>query len=77
MRAKCEDLEVIRDWFKLVQNTKAKYGITDKDMYNFNKLGFIIGVILTGAVVISSKRRSRLKQVQLGNREWTTVIQGI
>ena len=26
-RALCEDLVIIGDWFKLVQNTVAKYGI--------------------------------------------------
>ena len=68
-RAKCEDLEVISSWFRLVANTKAKYSITNKDTYNFNKLGFIIGVISTGAVVTGTKRRNRLKQVQPGNRK--------
>jgi hypothetical protein len=28
-RAKCEDLQIIRDWFRLVQNTIAKYGIEE------------------------------------------------
>jgi hypothetical protein len=53
---------------------KAKYGILDKDIYNFNESSFIIGIILTRVVVTSSKRRGRLKLVQLGNREWTTVV---
>ena len=39
-RAKCEDPVVIRDWFHLVRNTIAKYGILDEDIYNFNKTGF-------------------------------------
>ncbi|KAF1922256.1 uncharacterized protein M421DRAFT_78967, partial [Didymella exigua CBS 183.55] len=38
-------------WFCLVENTKAKYSILDKDTYNFNKSRFIIGVISTRAVV--------------------------
>jgi hypothetical protein len=33
---------------------KAKYGILDEDTYNFNESGFIIGVILTKAVVTGS-----------------------
>jgi hypothetical protein len=37
----------MRSWFKLVEQTKAKYGICDKDVYNFNKAGFIIGKIMT------------------------------
>ena len=56
---------------------KAKYGILNNDTYNFDEAGFMIGMISTGAVVTSSERRGRPKSVQQGNREWTTVIQGI
>jgi hypothetical protein len=35
---------------------KAKYGILDKDTYNFNKSSFKTGVILTRVVIIGSKR---------------------
>jgi hypothetical protein len=76
-RALCEDPEVIAPWFELVQNVKAKYGILDEDTYNFDEIGFMMGVISTGAVVTGSERRNRPKQVQPGNREWTTVIQGV
>jgi hypothetical protein len=76
-RAKCEDPEVIRGWFQLVENTKAKYGILDDDTYNFNESGFMMGVITTGAVVTGSERRGRPKTVQQGDREWTSIIQGI
>ena len=31
-----------------------KYSIIDNNNYNFNKLGFIIGIILTRVVVIDS-----------------------
>jgi hypothetical protein len=44
-RALNEDPRIIMPWFELVANTKAKYSIGDDDMYNFNKTGFIIGVI--------------------------------
>jgi hypothetical protein len=30
-----------------VQNVKAKYGIVDEDTYNFDEIGFIMGVIST------------------------------
>jgi hypothetical protein len=56
---------------------KAKHSILDKDTYNFNKTRFIMGVILTGAVVTGSDCCGRQKAVQQGNCEWTTVIQGI
>ena len=76
-RALCEDPEVIQGWFRLVDNIKAKYGILDDDTYNFDEAGFMMGVISTGAVVTASERRGRPKAVQPGNREWTTVIQGV
>jgi RecB family endonuclease NucS len=53
-RALCEDPRVIQRWFKLVENTKAKYGILDEDTYNFDESGFIIGIILTRVVIIGS-----------------------
>jgi len=60
-----------------VENTKAKYGILDEDIHNFDEAGFLIGMISTGAVVTGSERRGRPKSVQQGNREWITVIQGV
>ncbi|KAF2653635.1 hypothetical protein K491DRAFT_602397, partial [Lophiostoma macrostomum CBS 122681] len=38
----------------LVENIKAKHSILNEDIYNFNELGFIIGIILTRAVVTGS-----------------------
>jgi hypothetical protein len=46
-RALCKDLVLISAWFELVEQTKAKYGICDNDVYNFNEAGFIIGKITT------------------------------
>jgi hypothetical protein len=77
-RAKCEDPTIIRDWFRLVQNTRAKYGIVDEDIYNFDETGFQMGVITTARVVTGSERRaSRPVTLQPGNREWVTVIECI
>jgi hypothetical protein len=76
-RAKCEDPKVIGDWFALVQNTKAKYGIVDDDIYNFDETGFMMGIICAGMVVTTSDGRSKAKLAQPGNREWATVIQGV
>jgi hypothetical protein len=66
-RAPCEDPEVIQGWFRLVDNTKAKYGILDEDTYNFDESGFMMGVISTGAVVTRSERRDRPRIVQQGD----------
>ena len=76
-RALCEDPQLIGDWFELVANTKAKYGITEEDTYNFDETGFMMGVISTGVVVTGSDRRERPKNLQPGDRQWTTVIQGV
>ena len=76
-RAKCEDPEIIRAWFELVKNTIAKYAIADTDIYNFDKTGFMMGVISTGMVVISSDGQAQAKKTQPGNREWVTVVQAV
>ncbi|KAL9563820.1 hypothetical protein ACKAV7_012062 [Fusarium commune] len=76
-RAKCEDPAEIRKWSKLVENTIAKYGIDLADIYNFDEVGFMMGVIAIGMVVTGTERRARPKLVQPGSREWITVIQAI
>jgi hypothetical protein len=76
-RAKCEDPKVIAEWFALVRNTKAKYGIVDDDIYNFDETGFMMGIIFAGMVVTTSDGLSKAKLAQPGNREWATVIQGV
>ncbi len=72
-RAKCEDRKAIGEWFVLVRNVKAKYGILDDDTYNFDETGFMMGVIHAGMVVTSSDGR-KAKLAQPGNREWAIVI---
>lgn len=76
-RAKCEDPTIIRNWFRLVQNTIAKYGIQEEDIYNFDETGFQMGVITTAKVVTGSERAGKPVCVQPGNREWVTVIESI
>jgi hypothetical protein len=66
-RAKCEDPSIIRGWFRLVQNTIAKYGIRSDDIWNFDETGFMMGVIMAGMVVTGSERQGRPKSVQPGN----------
>jgi hypothetical protein len=76
-RALCEDPVLIRSWFELVEHTKAKYGICDEDVYNFDEAGFMMGKITTQLVITASERRGRPNAVQPGNREWVTLIQAI
>ena len=73
-RAKCEDPKIIQEWFSLVRNVVAKYGILEQDIYNFDEAGFAMGVIATAKVVTSLEAKSRLKTTQLGNREWVLII---
>ena len=56
-RAKNEDIEVIKGQFKLIHNTITKYRIYKDNIFNFNKTGFIIGIIATAKVVTASKRQ--------------------
>jgi hypothetical protein len=35
-----EDPETISAWFKLVEDTKAKYGVHNNDVHNFDKTGY-------------------------------------
>jgi hypothetical protein len=76
-RAKCEDPRIIRNWFRLVENTIAKYGIRSDDIYNFDETGYMMGMIASGMVVTGAERRGRPKSVQPGSREWIIVIQAI
>ena len=73
-RVLCEDHEAINAWFKLVENMKAKHGIADCDLYNFDETGFIIGIITFSMIVARAERKGRGKKIQPGNREWATVI---
>jgi hypothetical protein len=71
-----KDPRVITPWFELVANTKAKYGITDEDMYNFDETGFMMGVIHSQIVFTGSEKHST-KSLQPGNCGWVTNIQGV
>jgi hypothetical protein len=73
-----EDPEIISAWFKLVEDTKAKYGVLDNDVHNFDdETGFQMGVIGSMKVVPGAVQRTRPKLIQPGNHEWVTVIQSI
>ncbi|KAL1952664.1 hypothetical protein VTO42DRAFT_4565 [Malbranchea cinnamomea] len=76
-RALCEDPKVIREWFQLVQNTIEKYGILPEDIYNFDEVGFLMGIIATTRVVTDSEKNLRPNLIQPENRELATVIQGV
>ena len=73
-RALNEDPQVVKDWFRLVKNMKAKHSIVDEDIYNFDEAGFQMGVIGSRMVITGSERRQAPKSLQPGNTEWVTTI---
>jgi hypothetical protein len=73
-RAQCEDPVVVRSWFERVQRAQAAYEILPENTYNFDEVGFTMGRTLPHVVVTGTERRGRRKAVQLGNREWATVV---
>jgi len=52
---------------------KAKYGIVDDDMYNFDESGFLIGKISLQLVVTGIDKPGKAKKLQPSDREWTTL----
>jgi hypothetical protein len=64
-----EDPGILSGWFKLVEDTKSKYGVHDNDIHNFDETGFQMGIISLIKVVTGTERRARLELVQPGNRE--------
>jgi hypothetical protein len=67
----------LRAWFWLVTNIINKYGIVEDDIYNFDEVGYAMGLIRTTRVVTNSDRHSRPVTLQPGNREWVTSIECI
>lgn len=51
-RALCENPRIIQEWFHLVHNTIAKYGILEQDIYNFDETGFSMGMTSTAKVCL-------------------------
>lgn len=74
-RAKCEDPNLIKEWFNRVQITIMQYGIAYEDIYNFDETGFAMGLIATAKVVTRAETAGRPALLQPGNREWVTAIE--
>ena len=51
--AKCEDIELIKSWFKYIQETIQKYSILEQDIYNIDKTSFQMGVASIAKVIYS------------------------
>ena len=77
-RVRCEDPVRYQAWFDLIQDIIAKYGIVERDIYNFDETGFAMGLIsATSMVVTNAERGGRPRTAQQGNREWATAIQAV
>jgi hypothetical protein len=61
---------MIRPWFERVQATKQKYGILDKDVYNFDETGFVMGLVIDSSskVIGSADSVGRATTTQPGSR---------
>ena len=76
-RAKCEDPKTIREWFDSLQVTIMQHGIAPEDIYNFDEIGYAMGLVATAKVVTRAEMAGRPFLVQPGNREWVTSIECI
>jgi hypothetical protein len=61
-RALCEDPKLIGEQFQRVVDIKAKYGVQDCDIWNFDETGFMMGVISSSMVVTQADRKGRHKR---------------
>ncbi|CEJ58776.1 hypothetical protein PMG11_07422 [Penicillium brasilianum] len=66
-RALNEDPKALRAWFATVQS----------DIYNFDEIGFAMGLISSQKVVTRAEFYGRRRLLQPGNREWVTAIESI
>jgi len=58
-----KNLQAIKKWFDLVQSTKKKFKILNEDTYNFDKISFMMSVILSQLMVTDAYKCRRLKLV--------------
>jgi hypothetical protein len=71
------DPMLIQGWFKCIQDIKIQYGTLDEDSWNFDETGFQMGVIATVRVVTGTNKAGQPRTIQLGKREWVTIIECI
>ena len=59
----------------LVQNVIIKYDIFNSNIYNFDEIGFFMGMLGHAKVVIILNHKNKLRMKQFGNCEWVSIIQ--
>ena len=67
--------EILRDWFELYTTTLVKYGISDEDTYNMDKIGFSMGIADSSKVIIKGIKTQF--NLHPGNRDWVSLIKCI
>ena len=75
--AKYEDPKTIREWFDSLQVTIIQHGIAPEDIYNFDEIGYAMGLVATAKVVTRAEMTGQPFLMQPGNHEWVTSIECI
>ena len=75
-RVKIIYFEIIRRFFNLLDRVIAEYYIKNKNIYNFNKKGVFIDIVLAVKVISKVKDKYRFK-TQLDNRKLIIIIKCI
>ena len=75
--ALCEDPATINKWFNHIKTIISEPGILDKDIYNFDETGFVMGLILAAKVITGAKTCGKPQLIQPGNYEWVISIETI
>ena len=70
-----EDPLIIQVWFMFVRNVIIKYNIFNSNIYNFDEIGFFIGMLSYAKVVIISNYKNKFCMKQFGNYKWVSIIQ--
>ena len=62
-----ENPTIISNWFVLLCNIITKYGIQPKNLYNFDKINFMINLIIFSIIITHSDKHGKIKLIQFNN----------
>ena len=71
-----QNRDIIQDWLELYKSIKAEYDILNKDTYNMDENGYMMGIAGSFKVVFSKYQKQAFVN-QVGNREWVSLIEAI
>jgi hypothetical protein len=75
-RAEAQDPDIFKDWYELYKTTCQKYRIKQRNRYNMDEKGVMMGFISKVKVIVS-KYDKKVYMIQPGNREWVSLIECI